>query len=166
MNKIRKGDEVIVTTGRDSGKRGIVLRVLSTDQLVVEGVGIVKKHAKPNPMKGVTGGIIELNAQYHFTDFGAFQPYVGGGPAYFHVFDTEDGSLSQFSVKDAFGFNVQIGADWMLSKNLGLFVDIKKVFLSTTSTGTHDFGGGTILPVNTDVRLDPTIISVGLTLRY
>ena len=68
MNKIRKGDEVIVTTGKDNGKRGTVLRVLSTDQLVVEGVGIVKKHAKPNPMKGVTGGIIEKEMPIHISN--------------------------------------------------------------------------------------------------
>lgn len=72
MNKIRKGDEVIVTTGKDSGKRGIVLRVLSTDQLVVEGVGIVKKHAKPNPMKGVTGGIIEKEMPIHVSNVALF----------------------------------------------------------------------------------------------
>ena len=59
MNKIRKGDEVVVITGRDNGKRGTVLRVLDSGKVVVEGVGVVKKHAKPNPMKGVAGGIVE-----------------------------------------------------------------------------------------------------------
>jgi outer membrane protein len=121
----------------------------------------------PNALGKVTGGILELNAQYHFTNFGAFQPYVGGGPAYFHVFGTDDGSLLQFGVKDSWGFNVQIGADWMITKNVGVFFDVKKVFLSTSATGTHDFGPGPgVLTVNTDVRLDPTIISAGLTLRY
>ncbi len=110
----------------------------------------------------VTGGIMELNAQYHFRDFGAFQPYVGAGPAYFHVFDTKDGTLSQFSVSDAFGFNVQVGADWMMSEHFGLFADLKKVFISTTSSG---FAPGPV-PINADVRLDPTIISVGMTFRY
>jgi large subunit ribosomal protein L24 len=72
MNKIRKGDEVIVTTGKDKGKRGTVLRVLSTDQLVVEGVGVVKKHAKPNPMRGVTGGIIEKEMPIHISNVALF----------------------------------------------------------------------------------------------
>ena len=72
MNKIRKGDEVIVTTGKDKGKRGTVLRVLSSDQLVVEGGGVVKKHAKPNPMRGVTGGIIEKEMPIHISNVALF----------------------------------------------------------------------------------------------
>ncbi|WP_025872355.1 50S ribosomal protein L24 [Methylobacillus glycogenes] len=58
MSKIRKGDEVILNTGKDKGKHGTVLRVLESGQVLVEGINIVKKHAKPNPMRGVTGGII------------------------------------------------------------------------------------------------------------
>ncbi|MCB5191067.1 50S ribosomal protein L24 [Methylobacillus arboreus] len=58
MSKIRKGDEVILNTGKDKGKRGTVLRVLESGQVLVEGINIVKKHAKPNPMRGVAGGII------------------------------------------------------------------------------------------------------------
>ncbi|MBN9695177.1 MAG: 50S ribosomal protein L24 [Zoogloea sp.] len=58
MNKIRKGDEVAVLTGKDKGKRGTVLRVLD-GTLVVEGINRVKKHVRPNPMKGEVGGIVE-----------------------------------------------------------------------------------------------------------
>ncbi|GAB7562194.1 50S ribosomal protein L24 [Methylobacillus methanolivorans] len=58
MSKIRKGDEVILNTGKDKGKRGTVLRVLASGQVLVEGINVVKKHAKPNPMRGVAGGII------------------------------------------------------------------------------------------------------------
>lgn len=58
MNKIRKGDEVAVLTGKDKGKRGTVLRVLET-AVVVEGINRVKKHVRPNPMKGQVGGIVE-----------------------------------------------------------------------------------------------------------
>ena len=58
MNKIRKGDEVILNTGKDKGKRGTVLNVLPSGHVVVEGLNLAKKHAKPNPMRGVTGGII------------------------------------------------------------------------------------------------------------
>jgi large subunit ribosomal protein L24 len=72
MNKIRKGDEVVVTTGKDKGKRGTVLRVLSTDQLVVEGVSVAKKHARPNPMRGVTGGIIEKEMPIHISNVALF----------------------------------------------------------------------------------------------
>lgn len=58
MSKIRKGDEVILNCGKDKGKRGTVLNVLPSGHVVVEGVNLVKKHAKPNPMRGVAGGII------------------------------------------------------------------------------------------------------------
>ncbi|WP_042269752.1 50S ribosomal protein L24 [Paraburkholderia heleia] len=56
MNKIRKGDEVIVITGKDKGKRGVVLAV-GEERVTVEGINIAKKHVKPNPMKGTTGGV-------------------------------------------------------------------------------------------------------------
>lgn len=57
MEKIRKGDDVIVLTGRDKGKRGTVLKRVDETHVIVEGVNIVKKHTKPNPMKGQTGGV-------------------------------------------------------------------------------------------------------------
>lgn len=59
MNKIKKGDEVIVLTGKDKGKKGQVLSVISADKVLVEGVNSVKKHQKPNPNKGIEGGIVE-----------------------------------------------------------------------------------------------------------
>ncbi|TMH06441.1 MAG: 50S ribosomal protein L24 [Betaproteobacteria bacterium] len=59
MNKIRKGDQVIVLTGRDKGKRGSVIARVDDDRVTVEGVNVVKKHVKPNPMKGTTGGVID-----------------------------------------------------------------------------------------------------------
>ncbi|GAB4358652.1 MAG: 50S ribosomal protein L24 [Immundisolibacter sp.] len=59
MRKIKRGDEVIVITGRDKGKRGRVVRVLADDRVVVEGVNVVKKHVKPQPMTGQQGGILE-----------------------------------------------------------------------------------------------------------
>ena len=64
MRRIVKGDEVIVTAGRDKGRRGTVVRVLE-DRVVVEGLNMVKKHQKPNPMRGVPGGIIEREASIH-----------------------------------------------------------------------------------------------------
>lgn len=59
MRKIKKGDEVVVITGKDKGRRGNVLKVLVSGKLVVEGINLVKKHQKPNPNKGVAGGINE-----------------------------------------------------------------------------------------------------------
>ena len=65
MNKIRKGDEVIVLAGRDKGKRGKVLSRVDAEHLTVEGVNLVKKHVKPNPMKGTTGGVISKTMPIH-----------------------------------------------------------------------------------------------------
>src|ERR1041385_2183486 len=59
MSKIRKGDEVVVITGKDKGRRGKVSEVLKTGQLLVEGINVAKKHQKPNPNAGVTGGIVD-----------------------------------------------------------------------------------------------------------
>ena len=65
MNKIRKGDQVIVLTGRDKGKRGTVARRVDDDHLLVDGVNVVKKHVKPNPMKGTTGGVVDKTMPIH-----------------------------------------------------------------------------------------------------
>jgi large subunit ribosomal protein L24 len=72
MKKIRKGDDVVVTTGKDKGKRGTVLRVLDTDQVVVEGANVVKKHTRPNPMKGINGGILEKEMPIHVSNVALF----------------------------------------------------------------------------------------------
>ena len=67
MNKIRKGDEVIIITGKDKGKRGVVLAI-DEDRLTVEGINIVKKHVKPNPMKGTTGGVEAKTMPLHISN--------------------------------------------------------------------------------------------------
>ncbi len=77
MNKIRTGDEVIVIAGRDKGKRGKVVQRSDEERLVVEGVNLVKKHAKPNPMKGITGGIIEKTMPIHQSNVAIFNAASG-----------------------------------------------------------------------------------------
>jgi len=74
MRKIRKGDDVIVTTGKDKGKRGSVLRVLDAERVVVEGANKVKKHQRPNPMKGTTGGIVDMESPIHVSNIAIFNP--------------------------------------------------------------------------------------------
>jgi large subunit ribosomal protein L24 len=74
MRKIRKGDEVVVTTGRDKGKRGTVLRMVDPEHLLVEGANMVKKHQRPNPMKGQTGGIIDKEMPLHVSNVAIFNP--------------------------------------------------------------------------------------------
>ncbi len=73
MQRIKKGDEVIVIAGRDKGKRGTVLRV-GAEHVVVEGVNRVKKHQRPNPMKGITGGIADLDKPIHISNVALFNP--------------------------------------------------------------------------------------------
>jgi large subunit ribosomal protein L24 len=74
MQRIRKGDEVIVITGRDKGKRGTVLRRVNAEYLVVEGVNRVKKHQRPNPMKGQTGGIVDKDMPIHVSNIALYNP--------------------------------------------------------------------------------------------
>ena len=74
MNKIKKGDDVIVTTGRDSGKRGTVLRLVSDTHVVVEGANKVKKHERPNPMKSTQGGIVDKEMPLHISNVALFNP--------------------------------------------------------------------------------------------
>jgi len=78
MQKIRKGDEVIVTTGKDKGKRGTVLRVLE-EALVVEGVNRVRKAVKPNPMKGTTGGFQDKDMPIDISNVALFNTVTGKG---------------------------------------------------------------------------------------
>jgi len=77
MNKLRKGDQVIVLTGRDKGKRGTVSQRVDESRVVVEGVNMVKKHVRPNPMKGTTGGIVDKNMPIHQSNVAIFNPATG-----------------------------------------------------------------------------------------
>nr|WP_150429717.1 50S ribosomal protein L24 [Dechloromonas sp. CZR5] len=72
MEKIRKGDEVVVITGKDKGKRGIVVLRLDAEHVVVEGVNRAKKHVKPNPIKGVAGGIVDKDMPIHISNVALF----------------------------------------------------------------------------------------------
>jgi large subunit ribosomal protein L24 len=74
MQRIRKGDEVVVISGRDKGKRGTVLRRVDAERVVVEGVNRVKKHQRPNPMKGLTGGIVDKDLPIHISNIALFNP--------------------------------------------------------------------------------------------
>ena len=74
MARIKKGDEVTVLCGRDKGKRGTVLRRVDGEHVVVEGVNRVKKHQRPNPMKGVTGGIVDKDLPIHISNVALFNP--------------------------------------------------------------------------------------------
>ena len=79
MKKIRTGDKVMVLTGRDKGKLGTVLRVLEDSRVLVESVNMIKRHTKPNPNKGVTGGIIDREASIHISNVALYNPATGKG---------------------------------------------------------------------------------------
>ena len=74
MNKMRKGDGIIVIAGKDKGKRGTVLRRVDSERIVVEGVNRVKKHVKPNPMKGQQGGIVEVEMPIQISNVALYNP--------------------------------------------------------------------------------------------
>lgn len=79
MNRIKKGDEVIVIAGRDKGRRGTVIRVYADDRVLVENVNIVKKHQRPNPQRGVAGGIVEKEMPLHSSNVMLWNPVAKKG---------------------------------------------------------------------------------------
>ena len=74
MSKIRKGDDVVVLSGRDKGKRGTVLQIIEHSRILVDNVNVIKKHVKPNPNRGETGGIIEKEAPIQLSNVALFNP--------------------------------------------------------------------------------------------
>ena len=105
MERIRKGDEVIVITGKDKGKRGTVLSRVNETQLLVEGINVAKKHVRPNPMKGVTGGIIDKTMPIDQSNVLMFNPATSKG--------------------DRVGFNVVDGKKVRVFKSNGAVVGAK-----------------------------------------
>lgn len=114
---------------------------------------------------GVVGrtvyGPAALTAQYHFAEFGAFQPYLGGGLAYAIIFNSEDAATKNLSIKGAPGLVLQAGFDIMLDQHWGMYLDVKKLYLQVNATGT--LGPA---PVTADITLDPLVVSTGITYRF
>ena len=79
MNKIRKGDEVVVIAGREKGRRGTVIKVLANERVLVENVNMVKRHTRPNPQRGVQGGIVEREAALHLSNVMLWNPVAKKG---------------------------------------------------------------------------------------
>lgn len=95
MERIRKGDEVIVTAGRSKGQRGHVLKVLNDQRFLVENVNMVKRHQKPDPQSQKPGGIIEREAPIHASNVMLFNPATGKGDRVGFKF-LEDGRKVRF----------------------------------------------------------------------
>ena len=79
MDKIRKGDQVVVIAGKDKGKRGTVARRVDADHVIVEGINRVKKHMKPNPVKGVVGGVVDKDMPLHISNVSLYNPATKRG---------------------------------------------------------------------------------------
>lgn len=95
MEKIRKGDEVVVIAGKDKGKKGLVLAKVGDDKVVIEGINRVKKHVKPNPVKGVVGGVVDKNMPLHISNISLYNPQTQkAGRVGFRVL--EDGKKVRF----------------------------------------------------------------------
>ena len=112
----------------------------------------------------VVGGPMSVTAHYHFNRQGAFQPYIGGGVAFMYVFDTEDAALTNVEVDNAMGPAVQVGANYMVAPNWGVFADFKKAWFSSETTANAPAFGGA--PVVADVQLDPAVWNAGLIWRF
>jgi large subunit ribosomal protein L24 len=95
MNKIRKGDEVVVTAGKDKGRRGTVLRVYPDERVLVEGVNVAKKHQRPNPNMGVPGGIVDREMPLHISNVMVYNPQTKKGDR-IGIRTLEDGSRVRY----------------------------------------------------------------------
>ncbi|MEI3806737.1 OmpW family protein [Agrobacterium sp. CCNWLW32] len=103
-----------------------------------------------------------LTLQYHFTDFGAFKPYIGAGVNYSMFYNqSEKPGFSNLDVKNKFGAAVQVGFDYMLDEHWGVNFDVKKIFLKTDWTA--ELGG---TPISGKAKLDPWLIGAGITYRF
>jgi outer membrane protein len=102
-------------------------------------------------------GPVVLAAQYHFTQFGRFQPYAGAGPVFLLIFRNEDGAVRNLDVRNHTGFAVELGAQYRLDSHWSLYFDAKKVSLKTSATGV--LGGA---PIQADIKLDPLVVTGGL----
>ncbi|WP_294945628.1 50S ribosomal protein L24 [Sulfurivirga sp.] len=94
MNRLKKGDEVVVIAGKDKGKRGTVSRVLKNGRVVVDGINLAKKHVKPNPMTGEQGGIVSKEMPIHASNVMLFNPETGKGDRIGYRF--EDGKKVRY----------------------------------------------------------------------
>ncbi|WP_414832285.1 OmpW/AlkL family protein [Afifella sp. YEN Y35] len=132
--------------------------ILGTTYAEVEGDG---------PISGLDAGDTwilppTLTLQYHFTNFGAFKPYVGAGVNYTFFYGTENDDLAAFDIDNSFGLALQVGADYMFNEHWGMNLDVKKLFLSTEWDGR--LADGTY--VSGDADLDPWLIGAGITYKF
>jgi outer membrane protein len=108
-----------------------------------------------------TVGYYSLTSQYHFNMRGPISPYFGGGLGYMYVADTVDGVVSNLSVESAWGPVFQAGMDLHFNERLGVFVDVKRYWISTAASGTLG-----VFPITADATVNPWVFSSGLGVRF
>lgn len=124
----------------------------------IEGAGSV---AAAGTIGKTTYGPAVLSAHYHFRSLPYVQPYLGAGFTYAIILSTDDGSMSDLSVESSFGFVAQAGFDVPIGDRFGVFADVKKVLLTTDASGS--FAG---MPTTAELTVDPTVVTVGGTVRF
>lgn len=108
-----------------------------------------------------TYGPMAITTHYHFNPEGRFQPYVGAGVSYMHVFNTSDGVMNNLEVDNTFGPVWQVGAEYQVNEVWNMFVDVKQAYLETDARGT--IGGA---PVMADMVFDPFVVNLGVGYRF
>ena len=96
MNKLKRGDEVFVASGKDKGRRGVIVEILDKQKVLVEGINIVKKHTKPNPEMGVTGGVVEQEAAISLSNLAIWNPKTKGKDKITYSVDKEGKKVRLF----------------------------------------------------------------------
>ncbi|MBC9031039.1 OmpW family protein [Sphingomonas sp. JC676] len=102
-----------------------------------------------------------LTAHYHFTGLGRLQPYIGGGAVLLLIFDNQDGAVNRLRVSNHWGAAVQAGVEYKIAPRLSLYLDVKKAALKTYATGL--LSGA---PITANIRLNPTVVGGGLSVRF
>ena len=102
-----------------------------------------------------------LTAHYHFTGLGRLQPYVGGGAVFLLIFDNQDGAVTRLKVGNHWGAALQAGAEYRIAPRLSLYLDVKKAALKTNATALLNGA-----PIEANIRLNPTVVSGGLSVRF
>lgn len=124
----------------------------------VDGTGVL---APVGRLGDVRYGLGAFLIKYHFNEWGRFQPFAGAGLAYFKVLNTSGVGVTNLNVDDSLGPALQIGADFMISPQIGLFASVSHAFLYTHGTGTLG-----VSPVVANIKLDPTVFQSGLVVRF
>lgn len=124
----------------------------------IDGAGSIEGLGR---LADVRYGPSALTVQYHPVRNGRFQPYLGVGVTYMHIFDTDDRALTDVEVDDDIGPLVQAGAEYWIGERWGIFADVKKGWLRSRATGS--LGGA---PIEADIKLDPFVLNAGVAFRF